>query len=409
MPIGIGFTGVISHQTSMTKVDTDKKDKIPAFIPLAEFEPPPLPTDERLRRWIARFHALFRKAKEGAFIADDRLQSNTLERLDEVVAPPASGPVIDELEATIQPWLTAQPLERRLKLIILPPCDESDIVRVWAEREGHSCLQPPPRDTLCDATLLLEDLPAGELLVVSTLERWFLRERGCLATVRNLLDVLQASDRPCVIACNSWAWGYLRAAIQVDAVMPEGLVFRPFDGPRLQRWFSELARSDLTQGVRFRSATTGKDVLPRDEDGGGDSEFFARLGARSRGIPWVAWHLWRRSLRRDRGDGSDETTAKAIVEPGEETLWIAALDELVLPGEHPQSALLVFHALLIHGTLTIAELHRTVPAIGQSNVVSALVMSGFLERDGDGVRCRAAAYPAIREGLNKAGYPKDGL
>lgn len=393
----------------MTKVDDNQKAEIPAFIPVAEFEPPPLPTDERLRRWIARFHALFRRGQEGAFIADDRLQSNTLERLDEVVAPPAAGPVIDELEATIQPWLMAQPLERRFKLIILPPCDESDIVSVWAEREGHSCLQPPPRDTLCDATLSLEDLPASGLLVVSRLERWFLRERGCLATVRNLLDVLQASDRPCVIACNSWAWSYLRAAIQADAVMPEGLIFRPFDGPRLQRWFSELARNDLTQGVRFRSSATGKDVLSRDRNGGGDGEFFARLGARSRGIPWVAWHLWRRSLRRDRNEGSGETTTEAIVEPGEETLWIAAMDELVLPGEHPQSALLVFHALLIHGTLTIAELHRTVPAIGQSNVVSALVMSGFLERDGDGVRCRAAAYPAIREGLNKAGYPKDGL
>ncbi|MDD1449820.1 hypothetical protein NHF48_000925 [Sphingomonas sp. H160509] len=383
--------------------------------------------------------------RRGAFIADDRLQSNTLERLDEVVAPPAAGPVIDELEASIQPWLSAQPLERRFKLIILPPCDESDIVGVWAEREGHTCLQPPPRDTLCDANLSLENLPASGLLVVSRLERWFLRERGCLKAVRNLLDVLQASDRPCVIACNSWAWSYLRAAIQADAVMPEGLVFKPFDGPRLQHWFSDLACNDLTQGVRFRSSATGKDVLSRDDDGESDGEFFERLGARSRGVPWVAWHLWRRSLRRNRDDGesdgefferlgarsrgvpwvawhlwrrslrrnrddgSGETAAEAMIEPGEETLWIAALDELVLPGEHPQSALLVFHALLIHGVLTIAELHRTVPAIGQSNVVSALVMSGFLERDGEGVRCRAAAYPAIRQGLSKAGYPMDEL
>jgi len=394
----------------MKKVDDRDEDETPSFIPFAAFDPPDLPTDERLRRWIARFHALFRRGQEGSFIADDRLQSNTLERLDEVVAPPATGPVIDELEATIQPWLARQPLERRFKLIILPPCDESDIVRVWAEQGKHSCLQPPPRDTLCDATLTLEDLPGSGLLVVSRLERWFIRERGCLATVRNLLEVLEASDRPCVISCNSWAWSYLRTALQADAVMPPGMIFKPFDGPRLQRWFAELARNDLTQGVRFRSSATGKDVLSRDAgDGDGDGEFFARLGARSRGIPWVAWHLWRRSLRRDRDGGGAETTAKVVVEPGEETLWIAALDELVLPGEHPQSALLVFHALLIHGTLTIEELRRTVPAISQSNVVSALVMSGFLERDGDGVRCRAAAYPAIRQGLSKAGYPKDGL
>ena len=88
---------------------------------------------------------------------------------------------------------------------------------------------------------------------------------------------------------------------------------------------------------------------------------------------------------------------------------MAALDELALPARDPQAALLVLHALLIHEHLTPDELRQVLPTVNQPGIVDTLAASGFIEREGDGVRCRPAAYPAIRGGLAAAGYPLDRL
>ena len=118
--------------------------------------------------------------------------------------------------------------------------------------------------------------------------------------------------------------------------------------------------------------------------------------------------MWRRSLRSSTDDsvaGDGAAILAADQTPGEQTLWVAALDEFVLPGAHEQSALLVLHALLIHGALSAEHLGLVLPLVGESNIVSVLVRAGFVERSGDLFSCSAAAYPAIRAGLASAGLP----
>ena len=98
------------------------------FIPLAEFTKPAMPAEELFRRYLGRIIALVRREEPKPFIAADQLQKATADRLDEVVAPPACGPILTELERTIDLWRAEHPATSHVKLIVLPPCDQNDVV-----------------------------------------------------------------------------------------------------------------------------------------------------------------------------------------------------------------------------------------------------------------------------------------
>ncbi len=385
------------------------------FIPLEDYEEPAIPAEEMFRRLLGRVRALFNRSGSGPVVADDQLQKATLDTLNQVVAPPACGPLLDELDATIKAWLAETPRVSHVKVVVLPPCDENPVVETWARQNGHQLVVPPERGALIAASA--PDVPAldGEgLLVVPRLEAWLLRHRHGLRAVRALLAALDLLDRPVVIGCNSWAWAFLGKAVDADLLLSDAVTFRAFDAARLHRWFSHLATEEATGAVRFRLPGTGEDVLAQDDEGKPENDYLETLAGRSLGIPWVAWRMWRRSMRSDRGEavGKDAkavASADTQADAGEQTLWIAALDEYVLPGPNEQMALLVLQALLIHGPLAPEHLRLVLPLVGESNTVPVLVKAGFLERQGDLLAARPAAYPAIRNGLASAGLPLDRL
>ena len=137
-----------------------------------------------------------------------------------------------------------------------------------------------------------------------------------------------------------------------------------------------------------------------------------QLADKSGGIPWVAWQLWRRSLRTESDDDSQtankdknaaelEKQKKSDKDPT--VLWVVSNQPQTLPRGHERAACLLLQALLIHGSLPEHILSTVLPSIGESNLVVALVRSGFVERHGDEVRCLATAYPAIWTSLTNSG------
>lgn len=385
----------------------------PSFVPLGSYKWPVLPTQETVRRLIDRFtHKVgsrFRKEEEPA-VAKDKLHRITRSVLDNVVAPPSCGPLVRELEQTVAARISSPDPFTRSMLVVLPPCDRSCVIGRWAEENGHQVLDPPARsDLFGTASDHLPDLNGEGVLVVPRLERWFLRHHDGLGRVRQLLVELDRIDRPCLIGCNSWAWRYLVAAIDADLILPTGMTFQAFDAERLHYWFSEMGGEDGMQSLRFRLSEGGKDVMAVDEHGKLDNDYFQTLAATSLGIPWVAWHLWRRSLRAENGDLQTSSDDAIDQQLDEQTLWIAALDEFRLPGSSRQSALLVLQSLLIHGELSESELAMTLPTQGIAAVLSALRTAGFIERDGDVYQCHPAAYPSIRSGLSAGGFQVDRL
>ncbi len=380
------------------------------FQPLGKYEWPAMPTEETLRRLYRRALRILSNSGNEPFIAEDHLQQTTLKMLDEIVAPPACGPLLRELDMSLRDWVREPSPKSWVKPVILPPCDQNEIVATWARDNGHAVLQIPERATLsAGGPGQIPSLEGQGVLVIPKLEDWFTRHRDGLTAVRKLLAALERLERHCVVGCNSWAWAFLGRAAEAHLILPQGLMFQAFDAPRLSQWFSELAESERTEPVKFRLSGSGKDVLEKDDEGNLVNDFFERLAARSLGIPWVAWYLWRTALRSAQSEGDGADKAEASASGDSETFWIAELQEYVLPPGHEQASLLIMQALLIHGALSAEDLRSVLPGTGDVGIVPVLIRAGFLGRKDGRLQCLAAAYPAIRAALSDAGFPMDTL
>lgn len=377
------------------------------FQSLGNYEWPSSPTEAALRRLFGRFKHTFGKKNNQPFIADDKLQRATLSRLEDVAAPPACGPLMEELDSSLKDWVFETSPDQWLKLIVLPPCDENDIVGSWAKCNSHQLLEPPERSQLLSDTKGSKpDLSGEGVLVISNLERWFLRHCHGLYSIRVLLEELAKLERHCVIGCNSWAWAYLSNAVNAHMVFSDPITFQAYNAQRLYDWFSGLAKDDKKGSVTFRSVQSGDNIMALNDENELKNDYFKRLAAASLGIPWVAWRLWRRSIRMDSGIGkADEINTSH----DEETLWVTALDEFTLPEGGDQTALLILHSLLIHSSLSVEELQYTLPLIAESNIIHALIKARFVEQKDNQIQCAPAAYPSIRNGLSAAGFSMDRL
>ncbi len=291
----------------------------------------------------------------------------------------------------------------------------------WAEECGHEMLRAPAREDIATGLGQVPDLAGEGILVIPHLEHWFFRSQRGLATVRALLEAMDQCGREMVVSCDSWAWAFLSKAAALDLILPDEQTLRPFDGDQLAAWFSNLVAQSGMESLRFRESESGKDLLKK-EDGpeveGGKSDFFRELAARSRGIPWVAWSLWRSSIRleqeekkEDGGEAGNDGKMYKGKDPlaGRKVLWVASLEEFSLPNAHRETGLLVLHALLLHGALSREQICGLVPLKGAGEMLPALLRSGFIEERDGILSCGAAAYPSVRSGLTTAGFSMDKL
>ncbi len=386
----------------------ESTENVAKFKPIGSYQWPARPTEESVRRLAGNLWRTFRRKDEpDPFISDDSLRWTNRSRLNQIAAPPACGPLLQELEATFVDWIAESDPSHWLQLVVLPPCDQNDLMRWWGKTNEYAIIEPPPRDSILESNFTFQPLEiAGKgVIVVPRLEHWLLRHHHGLRQVRELLNQLSQLQRHCVVGCNSWAWKFLAKAAGADAVFPCGLMFQAYDAVRLRNWFRELASEGDDAEHKFRWSLTGEDVFATDGKDESPGDFFHQLAARSLGIPWVAWHFWRRSIRL----GPEKSVDTKPMFADEETLWIAALEDFEMPKQDVDSALLILQALLIHDTLTAEQIDQVVPSIGGVNVLVSLVRAGFILREGEQYRCAPAAYPAIRTRLNDAGFPMDEL
>lgn len=387
---------------------TDNDTSTQAFKPLGTFSYPAMPADQSIRRMGLKFWRSFRgkeDEEEAPFVADDSLVGADHDELDELAAPPACGPLLRDLSANFADCMTNTGRSRRIHTLILPPCDRNDVLRTWAMQNQLSILEPPDRDALLnrdDATVELSGRSSCPI-VIPRLERWFLRHPSGLHHIRSLLEQLARSDQPFIVGCNSWAWRFLTVAIEANLLLTKAVTCRPFDAARLQSWLAELAISDEATHNVFRLAKSGSTIIGKDADQSVSDNYFSTLAARSLGIPWVAWQKWRRSLRLGQENG--ETLTDELADS--DTVWVAELEEFQLPSHEVDAALLTLQSLLIHDSLTAAELERTTPNIRRSGVIAALLNLGLIRRVQDAYYSTPAAYPAIRQKLAAAGFPVD--
>lgn len=382
------------------------------FLPLGKYDWPSTPVNRGIDQVLSQIRKRLQRTDKLSGIDPDRLSPAPSDLIARVAEPPAHYPLIAELNATLSQWLADDGTLDRVQTIILPPCDREDLLGQWANAHGLQTFSIDHTLTELDA---LDD-PQAQPLVIPRLEHRFLRTRGGLHDIRQLLDRLSIMERRIIVGCNSWAWQFLRKSCEVDLIFSTPMTFQAFDKKRLRSWLGTLAHDPADgSNLCFRSASSGQDVFGNGEGETEVSAFMTELAKRSMGIPWVAWHLWQDSLHLAtavEGDAVEaaevETDASKEVDD-RDIIWVTDILPPSVPSRTDQNALLVLHALLIHGGLTQDQIVQTVPLVTYTHVLASLLRSGLVDRTDGVYRCRPAAYPVVRDGLNNSGYPVDSL
>ena len=386
-----------------------EESQLRPFVPLSDFKIPSLPTDQAFKVFFKKAKKFLRRSEEAPFISSGDLEEGTIESIDEIAAPPACGPLADELTQELDAWAARGKKGPRLKTIILPPGDRSNLLSSWAEGQACEILAEPSREALLARDgEVLPDLKGDSLLVIPKLERWFLRHPNGLEMMRQLLEAIHEVDRRVLVGCDSWGWTFLSRAVGVDILLSGPITFQAFDGEKLRKWFSELIEQGEGEKFTYRLARTGEDVFDNKDKDPKANDHFVKLAAKSRGIPWVAWRMWRHSLRSDlAGEENEDGDKNSVPKSEEATLWIVEKDEKDLPEEYQQSALLILHALLIHNGLSGDELDIVLPQVRKRIYLTGLLASGYLEKVDGVYKVPPRIYPICRSQLSSAGFPID--
>lgn len=337
----------------------------------------------------------------------------------------------------------------QVRVLVCPPCcDHAQILAHWAAAHGARMLSPPAADELLATAPrwldhLADDTAPDTTLrpwVLPQLERCFLRHAGGLALLRGFLDAAFSGRLGNgLIGCDSWAFAF----VQRIWPLPEGsaLALQAFDGEALAEQFVR-PHCGRHGGVEFRSARSGKALLPATADapdapahtgheGAADENTAPRaapelrqLAAHVRGNPGLAWHYWRQRLctapepqnveAASEGARDAQTHIGREVAHGEALVWLADTpDPPTLPAGSGEDDAFIFHALLVHGGLHASWLPQLLP-IPEPRLRSRLLRLEALglvvrEPGSPEARWRVAplAYLTVREFLRDRSYLTD--
>lgn len=403
------------------------------YVPLGDHHLPPEAVQDTARHWTVQFWSRLRGKEESSGSVDE-LEALPPEASERIAPSPDwrdAARALDGALAESNGVISTAPA--RPAVVVGPPYSgTTQVLVLWAEARGWTVKTgPSPKEVLAGGERWFEGLASGPLepFVLPRLERCFLRHHHGLSLMRGLVDWLLASERACLIGCDSWAWAYLSTALGIDRLAPV-LTLEAFDGERLARWFAQLSPGFDQGGLEFRERKSGRPILrsavsdgalgsenapgaPRREQGE-LSDFLERLAARSRGIPGVALAIWRHALRLgpDREQAGPNRSAEASL--GRRTVWVEPWAELELPeipGSVCRSDILVLHALLLHNGLESERLRDLVPVYGPDvfEVLRRLEAARLVASIDGRWRVTALGYPAVRRCLASEGYLVDSL
>ncbi|MDZ7621931.1 MAG: hypothetical protein U5O69_05880 [Candidatus Competibacteraceae bacterium] len=400
--------------------DTDQETPpLWQWVSVADYHPPKASVKAVSENW---FTTLRGRLRSDAADAESSASINHLEALSHgqlarIAPDPGWGGAVVALDGALGDWLANAQPERLTAFLIAPPHGGSaEILRLWAEQRQWRVLDPPaPEQILAgDSQWLSSQQLAEQPWVLPALERVYLRHAAGLGLMRQFLHQAYSGKLGRgIIGCDSWAWAFLRR-VSPPGGRAKKLTVQAFDKERLTRCFQALAEGSDSQPLLFRQANNGKYILPPPagtvDTPVSHSDFLQHLAAYSRGIPGIAWAIWRASLRaRPAADTAAGKTSAADRNSPHPTLWITPWDHLNQPelSTHVgRSHAFVLHALLLHNGLATEWLARLLP-LSLDQVLEALALlqdANVLEQTGEIWRVAPRGYPVIRKFLENEHY-----
>jgi hypothetical protein len=400
------------------------------FIRLEVYSRPPEPAQETVRKgFFGLWDRLGWRKKPGPTFAEPNLSRPPLELLDQVAPVPDWAAGVPAVTAALDQWLDADRPDPPAQVFVGPSYSGTpQILAHWARSRGWSLVAAPePEQILAGGGDWLAQIndDDGAPLVLTHLEHCYLRHYNGLALLRGLLETILSHRRRWLVACGSWAWAFFSRVFKVEAMLPSPWILAPFDQERLQRWLPEAGQEAARPGLVFRQTDSGKFILPPATEEAGEkspdlSTFLKYLAAYSRGIPGIAWALWRHSLYlalepelEERATGAGE--GPAALEQAGKTIWVKPWSQIARPSipNLPERAqlLLVLHALMLHGGLWDRVLPELLPIIPIEimEYLYLLEAAGLVQSDQGFWRVTPQGYPAVRQSLQSEGYLVDDI
>ncbi|MBE0462352.1 MAG: hypothetical protein ACTIDY_13355 [Halomonadaceae bacterium] len=319
------------------------------------------------------------------------------------------SPVADSLtQALSEPETSLEPIV----FFITPPYGgHAAVVSHWAEQQGIRRIMPPSHQELTEGSLeWVERCGHLNCWALPALERHMLRHTQGLQGVRAFLErALSGRLGRGVIGCDSWTYAYLQQAVGIEGA--PAFTLQGMEGKQLADYFVSIADNGQNR-LTVYSTRTGRQVLtnqPADQKKAQEAERKAsthkelqRLAAHCRGHLGVAWHYWRKRLREPAQEDA----------PDASELWLLdALADAELPADTGDVALLVLHALLLHGGLEDQALGDVLPFSHHEalNARLALTRQGILSREDGRWQVAPLSYASVRQLLASRNYLVDPL
>ncbi len=388
------------------------------FIPLEDFSIPSGVSTESVRKGIRGFFQSFRPP--APLPPPVVSPADVCEATGELLACVLIAPPLDAAAQALDAALTVRHFpEAPHQAVVAPPHSGIDeTLAAWARQHEWPLVTPPDPESLADKRNdWLSQLPATGPLVMTRIERLFLRDPDGLDLIRCFMAWLAHRGDACLLGCDSWAWAYLIRAVGLDTLFPSPITLGPFDAQRLQRYFCPETESEGR--LDFRQADNGRPILsPLTVSGSGQAsadtpgpekieatDFLQQLAHASRGNPGVAAAIWHHSLQ-----ATPDTTVTD--QKDGQALWVRPWSKVKLPVLLTNSGpcdLFVLHNLLIHGGLSEPLLARVVPFPRVSMVQSLhrLREATLIEAMDGRWQVSAIGYPAARKSIVDKGYLYD--
>lgn len=418
------------------------------YVSLDRYTHPKSPASEAVRKGLLGLWDKLRKDLSGKnagerssdnHYIDQSLLHNVPQKLLDGAAPePNWNELTLALDKALAERVQNVSSDSKVQFVVFPTCSGTEGVLLhWAIKKDWQIITPPePAEILEGGNDSLAPLGANDVkpFVIPQLERWYLRHHDGLTLIRNLIGLLSAKNPRCLIGINSWSLAYLNRILNLLNYFESPLTLQALDQQSLEKWFQSLANRTGQQIFVFRQTDNGNLILPlpsaldqsnaddnQQQQNVGDStpskttKFLSYLAGYSRGIPMVAWTIWRHCLRSTqptyKGDLNDRL-AEIMRSRDGHTMWLppwSQSDLPSMPNETNQIKIFVLHTILLHGQMQLELLANLLP-FPTAEVLTALrelLSLRLIELENGMWRADPLGYPAIRQFLQREGYLLD--
>jgi len=411
------------------------------FVKPGKFELPAEPASKRAASFFEKlFSGVSDDAGEGGIEAVQSELKNAPRSLIDWLAPyPCWKEATAAIKEALLPWLEDETFEGYSRVLVAPyGSGLGEMLQILADENKWTVLAAPDYSVLRTRNFSwLDALPAksDKPLIIPRLEAFFLRHYNGLEHLRRLVSKLFHSRQRCIIGCNSWLWHFLDSAMHMRESFNKCYYLQSLSAQDLQSLFCSLETRKSYRPTVFRQADNGSFILPPEMTGKGrldaavikadssadafPSAFLKKLAVESRGIPLVAWSIWRNSLRlapdedvaelaREVADKDAATSATA------KTIWVKAFEDVELPtipGDTGQTGAFLLLYLLQHDGLKTDAIFDLL-SLEKSRLIgllNRLHKAGIVVNENDVWRASWQGYPAIRRFLAEQDHLQDAM